>query len=279
MRSVKTPKEIKLQSQMYPGCLSCLACLVTQSCLTLGGPLEYSPGSSVHGIFSGKNIGVGCHFLLQGIFPAQGWNPYFLCLLRGRQILYPLSHPGSPCDHLASIFLALLPSVWATLVGQFFFLCDSSNRSGLVSSSFSNLEGKDFIQRVPGLPPLLWLGSHAHPIPDGLTWWGGYFSPSQPRGLRTEVPPKENWGVFSRNTWKWMLVRNTKTKSREPLESISPFYRWKTWGLEMVKVLAQEMEQPSHRPRIWSQVYVKLDLYCFKKKNFIKGGYLLVHIP
>ena len=28
--------------------------------------------------FSGKNTGVGCHFLLQRIFPAQGWNP---CLL------------------------------------------------------------------------------------------------------------------------------------------------------------------------------------------------------
>ena len=26
-------------------------------------------GSSVHAIFLGKNTGVGCHFLLQGIFP------------------------------------------------------------------------------------------------------------------------------------------------------------------------------------------------------------------
>ena len=25
--------------------------------------------------FLGKNIGVGCHFLLQGIFPTQGLNP------------------------------------------------------------------------------------------------------------------------------------------------------------------------------------------------------------
>ena len=24
--------------------------------------------------FPGKNTGVGCHFLLQGIFPTQGWN-------------------------------------------------------------------------------------------------------------------------------------------------------------------------------------------------------------
>ena len=28
--------------------------------------------------FPGKNTGVGCHFLLQGIFPAQGLNPHLL---------------------------------------------------------------------------------------------------------------------------------------------------------------------------------------------------------
>ena len=28
--------------------------------------------------FPGKSTGVGCHFLLQGIFPTRGWNP---CLL------------------------------------------------------------------------------------------------------------------------------------------------------------------------------------------------------
>ena len=26
------------------------------------------------GFFPGKNTGVGCHFLFQGIFPTQGWN-------------------------------------------------------------------------------------------------------------------------------------------------------------------------------------------------------------
>ena len=35
-------------------------------------------GSSVHGIFSGNNTGVGCHFLLQGIFLTRESNP---CLL------------------------------------------------------------------------------------------------------------------------------------------------------------------------------------------------------
>ena len=41
----------------------------------------------------GKNTGVGCHALLQGIFPAQGLNPG---LPHCRQILYRLSHQGSP---------------------------------------------------------------------------------------------------------------------------------------------------------------------------------------
>ena len=34
---------------------------------------------------AGNSSGVGCHFLLQGIFPAQELNPH---LLLGRQILY-----------------------------------------------------------------------------------------------------------------------------------------------------------------------------------------------
>ena len=43
--------------------------------------------------FSGKNTGVGCCFLLQGIFPTQGAN---LRLLNSWWILYPLSHWETP---------------------------------------------------------------------------------------------------------------------------------------------------------------------------------------
>ena len=42
--------------------------------------------------FPGKNTGVDSHFLLQGIFPSQGWNPG---LLDCRQIYYYLKHWGS----------------------------------------------------------------------------------------------------------------------------------------------------------------------------------------
>ena len=55
-------------------------------CPILCNPMDYSPpGSSVHGGSPGKNTGVGCHALLQGIFPTQGLNPG---LLHCRQILY-----------------------------------------------------------------------------------------------------------------------------------------------------------------------------------------------
>ena len=68
--------------------------LVAQSCLILCDPMGCSlPGSSVHGDSSGKNTGVGCHALLQGIFPTQGSNSG---LPHCRQILYHLSPQGSP---------------------------------------------------------------------------------------------------------------------------------------------------------------------------------------
>ena len=51
-------------------------CLVAPSCLTLCDPMNYSlPGGLAHGDFPGKNTGVGCHALLQGILPTQGLNP------------------------------------------------------------------------------------------------------------------------------------------------------------------------------------------------------------
>ena len=68
--------------------------LVTQSCPTLCDPRDCSQSSSsVHRDSPGKNTGVDCHVLLQGIFPTQGSNPG---LLHCRQILYSLNHQGSP---------------------------------------------------------------------------------------------------------------------------------------------------------------------------------------
>ena len=68
--------------------------LVAQLHLTLCDPMDCSqPGFSVHGNSPGKNTGVGCHALLQGIFPLEGSKPG---LLHCRWILYQLSCLGCP---------------------------------------------------------------------------------------------------------------------------------------------------------------------------------------
>ena len=79
-------------------------CSVAQSCPTLRCLMDCSPpptrplcacDSPV------KNTGVGCHALLQRIFPTQGLNPV---LLHCRWIIYHLSHQGTPRILVCSLF-------------------------------------------------------------------------------------------------------------------------------------------------------------------------------
>ena len=72
-------------------------CSIAQLCLTLLTPWIVSPRLLCPWDFPCKNTGVGCHLLLQGIIPTQESNPD---LLHYRQILYYLSHKGSPLDCL-----------------------------------------------------------------------------------------------------------------------------------------------------------------------------------
>ena len=72
--------------------------------------------SSVHGDSPGKNTGVSCHALLQGIFPTSELNRG---LLNCRWILYQLSYLGSPRRCQSRIqtgyrkdVLSLLHDIW-----------------------------------------------------------------------------------------------------------------------------------------------------------------------
>ena len=81
------------------------ACQVAQSFLTLCDPMDCSPPGSCPWDSPGKNTGVGCHALLQGIFPTRGSN---LHLLHCRQILYQLlSHQGNSVHTFCLISLLL----------------------------------------------------------------------------------------------------------------------------------------------------------------------------
>ena len=107
-------------SEEFLGCMCvCVSVCVCISCSVVSDS-SWSHGTIAHQAslsmgFRGKNTGVGCHFLLQGIFPSEGLNP---CLLQCRWILYCLSHQVSPfLGYMKVLKIALL---WL------YFTCSSS---------------------------------------------------------------------------------------------------------------------------------------------------------
>ena len=79
--------------------------LVAQLCPTLCDPVDCSPpASSVHGDSPGKNIGMGCHALLQGNLPNPRIEPRS-----------PVLQVDSlPSEHLAIFLNILAPSSHGT---------------------------------------------------------------------------------------------------------------------------------------------------------------------
>ena len=68
--------------------------LSAQLCPTLCDPMDCSPpGSSVHEILQARILEWVTIFLLQGIFPTQGYNQ---CLLHCQVCSLPLAPPGKP---------------------------------------------------------------------------------------------------------------------------------------------------------------------------------------
>ena len=83
-----------------------------QSCLTLCDAMDCSQlGSSVHADFPGKNTGMGCHAVLQGIFPTQGLNSHLLYFLHWQAGSLPLAPPGQTPWNTNNIKIAILPKI------------------------------------------------------------------------------------------------------------------------------------------------------------------------
>ena len=91
------PGRVPLCSTRPQPCVICVcARSVPESCPALCDPMDLEPASLFcPWDFPGRNTGVGCHFLLQGIFPTQESNPHLLHLLYWQTDSLPLCHPGS----------------------------------------------------------------------------------------------------------------------------------------------------------------------------------------
>ena len=76
----------------FPKVNKSVPCAQSQSCPTLWTLWAITHQAPLSIDSPGKNTGVGCHFLLQGIFPTQGWNPSLLhspALAGGRRQWHP----------------------------------------------------------------------------------------------------------------------------------------------------------------------------------------------
>ena len=74
----------------------CDSCMHAQSHPTLATPWTVACQAPLSMGFSRQHIEVGCHFLLQGIFPTQASNLHLLCFLHWQVDSLPLHHVGSP---------------------------------------------------------------------------------------------------------------------------------------------------------------------------------------
>ena len=76
------------------------ACMCTQSCLTPYDPMDLALQAPLSMKFPGKNTGMGCHFLLQGMFRTQGSNLHLLCFLNCQSDSLPAEPPGTTLAYL-----------------------------------------------------------------------------------------------------------------------------------------------------------------------------------
>ena len=99
--------------------------------------------------FSRQEYWSSLHSLLQGIFLTQGLNPGFL---HCRQILYHLSHQGSPVYKECTLYAHKVATAAAKSLHSCPTLCDPIDSSPLSSSVPGILQARK-LEWLPYLPP------------------------------------------------------------------------------------------------------------------------------
>ena len=183
-------------------------CACAQLCPTLSNSMNYSPPGSSPWDSSGKNPGVGCHFLLQAIFPTC-----ISCI--GRLILYhwatweaPYVHQIRSDQSLSRVWLFTTPWITAHQAS----LSITNSRSSLrLTSTGSLMPSSHLILRrplllLPPIPPSIRVFSSESTL---CNRWPKYWSFSF-----SIIPSKEIPGLISfRMEWLDLLAVQGTLKS------------------------------------------------------------------
>ena len=128
----------------------------------------------------GRNTGVGCHALLQGIFPAQGLNLHLLRRLHWQMAFYPPAPPGVTFWNKGrTVFPCWFLCLWSLLV--------------LVAQSSPALWDPKVCR-----PP----GSSVHGILQAK-YWSGLPFPSQTKGKKYNLTFLSETGHHYENMLPW----------------------------------------------------------------------------
>ena len=135
------------------------------------------PSSSVHGDSPGKNTGVGCYFLLQGIFQTQGFNPRLLHLLHWQAESLPLIscsvNAGYYFINFTHIYKSFLKWTHATSL----FLCWMAQMDHLIyyptdfMRKLNDTYLSEFSEQKPGLKPRPLCLEHRPRFHESLPYW------------------------------------------------------------------------------------------------------------
>ena len=163
---------------------------VAQLCPTLCDPMDCSLPGSEEPLspwnFPGKSTGVGCHFLLQGIFPTQGSN---WGLPHCRQMLYHLSHQGSLGDQ-----------PWQHIKKQRHYLTNTGPHSQSYGFSYSHVE--------------MWELNHKEIwAPRNWCFWTVVLE----KTLENPLDSKEIQPVHPKGNQSWIFIGRTDAETEAPI--------------------------------------------------------------
>ena len=165
---------------------------------------------------AGKNTGVDCHFLLQGIFPTQRQNPHLLSLLHWQAGSSPLSHLGSPLLFYMKLIWILHDKHW---ISPFFFFF-KHNHYVPVPPSDSRIS-----DRIPS-----WSPSSKQATQSVYMVWSQRWQPwgCQRRSTRNQDHVKQRAESSATHTWRFPVFGNIA----------KPIFAWKMLLLDFPAHLA-----------------------------------------
>ena len=133
--------------------------------------------------FSGKNTGVGCHLLLQGIFPNQGSNPSLLYLLHCRHTFYHCTtwDTGHSWDS-SQLYLLSLEMAMAPQSSALAWKIPRTEEPGRLQSIGSRRVGHDWVTALSCIGE-----GNGNPFQcsclenprDGGAWWAAVYGVTQ----------------------------------------------------------------------------------------------------